>query len=706
VLSSQLGLAEFLQQGPKLTGDDAVGMPLEGLSVAVSADGNTAIVGGRSDNSDLGAAWIFTRTNGVWTQQGSKLVGTGAVGAAQQGTTVALSSDGNTAIVGGPGDTSSGGTGAAWVFTRTNGVWTQQGSKLVGTGVAGPAANQGTSVALSGDGNTAIVGGYNDNLGVGAAWVFTVSNGVWTQQGNKLVGTDVAGAQSLQGQSVALSGDGNTALVGGPYDNSKVGALWAFTRSNGVWTQQGNKLVGTGAVGVSNQGQSVALSGDGNTAIVGGYTDNSQVGAMWVFTQSNGTWTQQGSKLVGTGAVGAAGQGASVALTADGNAAIAGGPLDNSNIGAAWFFTRSNGTWTQQGSKLGPGTGAVGAAGQGYSVALSTDGSTTILGGPVDNSAVGAVWVFVQRSSAAVHDFNGDGYSDIAWLDTSGNVAIWEMNSTAVLNANTSFVANVPSQWAIVGQRDFNSDGFADLLWRDTFGNVAIWEMNGTNILNVNSSFVANVPTNWSIVGTADFNGDSFGDILWQDNFGNVAIWEMSGTTILNQNTSFVAIRPSGWSLKGTGDFNGDGKADILWEDPSGNVWIWLMDGTTITNNVNTALVATVQSQWSIKGTGDFNGDGKADILWQDNLGNVAIWEMNGTAVLNQNSSFVGNVAGQWSIQLTGDYNGDGMSDILWQDTSGNVAIWEMNGVTVLNANSSFVAAVPSQWSIQQLAAD
>ncbi len=74
--------------------------------------------------------------------------------------------------------------------------------------------------------------------------------------------------------------------------------------------------------------------------------------------------------------------------------------------------------------------------------------------------------------------------------------------------------------------------------------------------------------------------------------------------------------------------------------------------------------------------------------------------------MLNANTSFVANVVGQWSIQLTGDYNGDGMSDILWQDTSGNVAIWEMSGTAVLNASNSFVGNVPGQWSIQHLAAD
>jgi hypothetical protein len=378
------------QQGNKLVGTGFVGSAEQGYSISISADGNTAIVGGYNDNSGVGAAWVYTRSGGVWTQQGNKLVGTGAVGSAQQGESISISADGNTAIVGGSADNSD--VGAAWVYTRSGGVWTQQGNKLVGTGAVG-FPYQGYSVSISADGNTAIVGGDYDNSGVGAAWVYTRSGGVWTQQGNKLVGTGVVGS-AQQGESVSISADGNTAIVGGITDNSNVGAAWVYTRSGGVWTQQGNKLVGSGAVGSAKQGVSVSLSADGNTAIVGGPKDNSDVGAAWVYTRSGGVWTQQGNKLVGTGAVGPVYQGYSVSISADGNTAIVGGITDNSKVGASWVYKRSGGVWSQQGNKL-VGTGAVGSVQQqGVSVSISADGNTAIVGGNGDNSYVGAFWVY------------------------------------------------------------------------------------------------------------------------------------------------------------------------------------------------------------------------------------------------------------------------------------------------------------------------
>ena len=697
--------AQFTQQGAKLVGTGAIGSVVDQAnSVAVSADGNTVILGGSGDNSQLGAAWVFTRSNGVWTQQGSKLVGASAVGTEVfQGAAVALSADGNTAIVGGPDDNS--GVGAAWVFTRSNGVWTQQGNKLTGTGAIAQ-AGQGLSVALSGDGNTAIIGGPSDNSTVGAAWVFTRSNGAWSQQGDKLTG--IGGVDPSVGFSVALSADGNTAIVGGPNDNGYAGAAWVFTRSNGIWTQQGGKLVGADAVWSEiYQGWSVAISADGNTAVIGGPGDDAFVGAAWVFARSNGVWAQQGNKVVGSGAIGGgeksvgsgaiAGseQGSSVALSADGNTAIVGGIGDDAFIGAAWVFRRSNGVWTQQGSKL-VGSGAIGQSEQGNSVALSADGTTAIMGGDLDNADVGAAWVFVAPARPLrtnTHDFDGDGSSDIVWRDDLGDAAIWLMNGAAVLSSGG--VGTVPNSWSIVAQRDFDGDGKTDLLWHDTNGDTAIWFMHGAEVGS--ASGLGNVPTAWSVLGAGDFNGDGLGDILWRDDSGNLAVWLMAGASLLS--SAGIGNVPLAWSIAGSGDFNGDGKTDLLWRDTNGNTAIWFMDGLRASSSAGVGNIAT---DWSIVGTGDFNGDGMSDIVWRDALGNTAIWLMNGATV--SSAGGLGNVPTTWSVADTGDYDGDGKSDLLWRDSLGNTAIWFMNGVAVWSAGS--VGNVPTAWTVQSANTD
>lgn len=394
--------AQYVQQGPKLVAADAVGGgQLHGLSVAISADGNTAIVGAPSEDSQAGAARIYVRSGGIWTQQGSKLVGTGAVGSTNQGHSVDISADGYTAIVGARGDNSD--VGAVWIFTKSGGVWSQQGSKLVGTGSVGK-PEQGTSVALSADGNTALIGGPFDNAQKGAVWVFKRTAGIWAQVGSKLVGGGAVGFGSWAGISVDLSADGSTAVVGGNRDNSYVGAAWVFTESGGTWTQQGGKLVGTGAIGMSDQGWRVAISPDGSTILVGGSGDDLGNGATWVFVNSAGVWSQQGGKLVGGSAVSSAYQGSAVSLSYGGDTAIVGGIADNGSVGAAWIFIRSAGVWMQSGGKL-VGVDYVGQPFQGASVSLSYDGRTAVVGGHFDNEnsqPSGAAWVYAIGKTITV----------------------------------------------------------------------------------------------------------------------------------------------------------------------------------------------------------------------------------------------------------------------------------------------------------------
>jgi hypothetical protein len=385
------------QQGPKLVGAGPVGHANQGTSVAVSADGNTAVVCGSNDDTGKGSLWVFTRSNQEWLEQGSKLQGLDCVGPSGLGTSVAISADGNTIVAGGPGD--NGITGAAWIFTRTAGVWSQQGSKLVGNDFTRTCyPMQGAAVALSGDGNTAIVGGNGDDFGTGATWVYTRSGGTWTQQGRKLVGTGYS-RKSGQGSSLALSANGATMVVGTGFVGSHNPPVWVFVSTPNGWQQQGAYLT-TGNAIITQPGQntSVSISANGNTFILGENCDNGLKGAAWVFVRFGGAWLE-GRKMVASDSAGPAGFGCSVAISAKGDVAVVGGNTDNNNTGALWVYTNETGTWAQKGKKL-VATGASGPAFQGNAVGLSADGYTALSGGFGDDDLVGASWVFVAEVPA------------------------------------------------------------------------------------------------------------------------------------------------------------------------------------------------------------------------------------------------------------------------------------------------------------------
>src|SRR6202042_126328 len=199
----------------------------------------------------------------------------------------------------------------------------------------------------------------------------------------------------------AVSWDGSRAVIGAPADDGFAGAAYVFARSGSTWTQLGSKLTATGESGEGSFGESVALSGDGATALIGANGDHGSVGAAWVFARSGRTWTQQGLKLTASGESGAGNFGISVALSSDGTTALIGAPLDAA-VGTAWVFARSGSAWTQQGSKLtASDESSVGQGLFGWSVALSADGSTALIGGDGDNDGAGAAWALGRHVVAA-----------------------------------------------------------------------------------------------------------------------------------------------------------------------------------------------------------------------------------------------------------------------------------------------------------------
>jgi hypothetical protein len=418
-----------------------------GASLALSADGNTLVIGAPLEDSSTtgvtnvsnelapqaGAVYVLIRSGTAWGQQAYvKASNTGIDD--NFGFSVALSADGNTLAVGAPGedsnatgidgnqgDNTAGNAGAVYIFIRSGIAWTQQAYVKASSTAAGD--QFGFSVALSSDGSTLAVGAIGSVSQAGAAYVFTRSGVTWSQQA--LVTGVNTGPGDQIGFSVALSGDGNTLAVGAPGEDGSSnvingmddngapdsGAAYIFVRSGVAWSQEAYVKASNSQAG-DQFGVSVSISSDGNTLAVGAPFEDSgttgttstpnelatDAGAAYVFTRAAGVWAQQAYvKASNTQTLDRFGS--SVALSGDGNALMVGAINEDGNAtgiggnqtnngaleaGAVYAYTRSGTVWTQQAYVKASNTEA--GDGFGASVALSSNGSTRAIGAQFEDS--------------------------------------------------------------------------------------------------------------------------------------------------------------------------------------------------------------------------------------------------------------------------------------------------------------------------------
>ena len=164
---------------------------------------------------------------------------------------------------------------------------------------------------------------------------------------------------------------------------------------------------------------------------------------------------------------------------------------------------------------------------------------------------------------------------------------------------------------------------------------------------------------------------------------GDVAVTLVDASGYPDPSLDLIGTAAKTWRIEGVGDFNGNGRADILWLNTlTREVAIWFMNGTTLVGGYK-VTAAPVGTNWDVQGVGDFSGDGKDDILWLNTLTReVAIWLMNGTTI--SSAAIVQTVAASWGIEGVADFNDNGRADILWRNTgTGDVAVWLMNGITL-----------------------
>lgn len=376
--------ANLLVTQQRINGTDIVSGDRFGLSVAMSGDATTAIVGAYDDStpsSRAGSAFVFLKSGSDWVQQARLNAADGAY-LDWFGTSVDLSEDGNTAVVTAP-NTTANDSGGIYVFTRSDGVWSQI-AKLVepDAAVNDYLGDTPRSVSISADGTTIICGSrYNDTAAggeVGCVYVYGFDGTTWGHQAT-IIAADAAESDFF-GHALALSTDGNTVVISAPRDDESRGAAYVFTRTGQTWNQTA-KLVASDRTTGAEFGNSVDVSPDGSTVIVGSIMLNSSRGAAYVFVSAGNGWTQQ-AKLQASDGSSNDQFSYAVSLSRNGNIAVVTARTDAhssvSSAGSVYVFTRSGTIWTERHRRQI--TSPVLNERLGAAAALSFDGTTAIVG--------------------------------------------------------------------------------------------------------------------------------------------------------------------------------------------------------------------------------------------------------------------------------------------------------------------------------------
>ncbi len=388
-----LGSSTAYAQEIKLVAQD--GTDGDAFGIAVSLSGGWGLVGASNQDGERGAAYIFgNQGNNNW-RQSAKLTPDSREPDDRFGGAVSL--DGNRALIGANGrDDTAPNAGAAYVYRLDNRTWVEEAMLTASDAAASDLF--GSSVSL--DGERALIGAYQKNDETGAAYVFRLENGTWTEEA-KLTASDGADNDWF-GFSVSL--DGDRAAVGAYLDDddgSGSGAVYIFRRDGSTWVQE-DKLTASDAAPGDRFGESVSLSGD--RVLIGAWGFGGSSGAAYVFRRDGNAWVEE-DKLTADDArtndrfseraVSLSGDRALIGAWSNGDS----GPV----TGSAYLFRRSGNAWVQDGPRL---LGGDSTSGDGFGVSVSVDGEALLVGA-FGNGEKGAAYVFGPTMPVAVDEEAG-----------------------------------------------------------------------------------------------------------------------------------------------------------------------------------------------------------------------------------------------------------------------------------------------------------
>jgi hypothetical protein len=244
------------------------------------------------------------------------------------------------------------------------------------------------------------------------------------------------------------------------------------------------------------------------------------------------------------------------------------------------------------------------------------------------------------------------------------------------------------------------------LFWRhNESGALAVWHMDGNQQLS-GSAVVGPVVADleWRIVGTGDFNRDGYTDLVWHHNTdGWVSIWLMAGDRLLDGRQINPRVADTNWRIAAVGDLNRDGYPDLIWQHRTLNqVSVWTMIGTTMREGHLLTPHTVHDANWKIFGAADMDADGNTDLWWRHQVtGALSGWRMNGSVMVGGFATTPAAVADlQWQVVAVTDFNGDNRADFVWQHTDGQLSTWIMNGTVMTHGKPLIPGVAPAAWRI------
>lgn len=644
----------------KLTAFDGAANDYFGYSSAVSADGGTFVVGGYQSDSgeaNAGSAYVFDSDGSLV----AKLVAPDGVLGDQFGWSVDVSAEGGTIVVGAPGDDDVGsGSGAAYVFSRDGSFVT----KLTASDAAGGDLF-GASTSVSGDGNTIVVGAYQEDTGAtnsGSVYLYRFDGTSW-QQDQKLTAFDAA-TNDFFGQATAVSDDGGTIVVGSSQDDNPA----VNSGSACVYDANGSllgKLSAPDAESSDTFGESVSVSGDGTTIVIGARLDDdngSDSGSAYVYSR-DGIFVR---KLTAPDAVTSDLLGQSTAVSADGNIIVLGAIGDDekgNSVGSVYVFNRD-------GVLLAKLTAADGVADDtfGLSVSVSADGGTILTGARLDDDNglnSGSAYVLQMNADGNFVDFEGNIYGPDGHIGTqppevdpvaSGQLTITDVDAgeaalqgvaagTAGDNGYGSFEVGSDGAWTFT--LDNANAAIQALAEGETLTDtitVTSVDATATQVIEVTINGTNDAPTLGASAVTLSEDGPVetvdlalFGDDIDNDDDGSSLVYTITGA-------------PSGGTAVITGtSLSFDPAADFqsleLGEQRDVTVEITATDahGATAVNEVVFTLIGADEGPavFDINSLGTSTGFAFTDIEAENDIG----------------------LGVQMRVANIGDFNGDGVDD-------------------------------------------